>query len=67
MCPHCSSQNLAIKLMKGFERLMIFLTDKRKYQCRECGHKFRMADRRQRERGGEGAAIPSARAIGLLR
>jgi hypothetical protein len=67
MCPLCASQNLGIKPMRGLERFMIFLTDKRKYHCRECGHKFRMADRRKQDRGGEGAAIASACAAGILR
>jgi hypothetical protein len=53
--------------MRGLERFMIFLTDKRKYHCRGCRHKFRMSDRRKGDRSGEGAAIAGARAIGLLR
>ncbi len=65
MCPRCYSQNLKIKMAKGWERIMVFLTDQRRYRCLECGKAFRAVDRRRTPR--EGAAIESARAIGLLR
>ncbi len=44
---------------------MVFLTEKRKYYCIDCGKTFRAVDRRKTPR--EGDAIESARAIGLLR
>jgi transposase-like protein len=65
MCPRCFSQALKIKKRKGWERMMVFLTEKRKYYCIDCGKTFRAVDRRKTPR--EGDAIESARAIGLLR
>jgi hypothetical protein len=65
MCPQCCSSALKIASMKGWERLMVFLTDKRLYHCKNCTSEFRAFDRRQTPR--EGDAIASARAAGLLR
>jgi transposase-like protein len=65
MCPQCKSANLDIATMKGVERLLIFLTDKRKYRCRDCQCGFRAPDRRRTRR--EGDAIAAARAAGILR
>jgi hypothetical protein len=38
----------------GFERLINFLTDKRKFHCVECGQNFRAPDRRGTPRGNPG-------------
>lgn len=45
-CPRCGSGHLRIRLRTGFERLVVFLTNKRKYRCEICEHIFRMPDRR---------------------
>jgi hypothetical protein len=47
MCPECSSTFLKIRKRTGFERIMIYLTGKRKYWCEDCFHMFRAADRRR--------------------
>lgn len=63
-CPGCNSENLLIKAPKRMERLMILLTRKRKYRCKDCGTGFRMPDRRRISRDHDAAealsrAIPS--------
>jgi hypothetical protein len=59
-CPACRSENLLIKALIPTEKLMIFLTGKRKYRCKDCGTGFRMMDRRhlQREREAMLGALP---------
>ena len=52
-CPVCRSENLLIKALVPSEKLMIFLTGKRKYRCKDCGSGFRMPDRRRPERERE--------------
>jgi tRNA(Ile2) C34 agmatinyltransferase TiaS len=47
MCPMCDSCSLFIKHRKGLECLLIFLTGKRKYHCKQCGTFFRAIDRRR--------------------
>jgi transposase-like protein len=47
MCPRCRSNRLKIKQPSGLERLLMFLSGKRKYRCRDCDHSFRMPDRRR--------------------
>jgi hypothetical protein len=47
VCPDCYSESLKIKRLKGWERLMVFLSDRRKYGCNDCGLWFRAADRRR--------------------
>jgi len=61
-CPTCRSENLLIKALIPSERLMIFLTGKRKYRCKDCGMGFRMPDRRRlaREREAMLGALPRA-------
>jgi hypothetical protein len=49
-CPICSSTALKTKRARGFERLMIRLTGKRKYACTNCGSSFRALDRRRTAR-----------------
>ncbi len=46
-CPKCASRRLDIRQPTGFEPLMIFLTQKRKFRCRECEREFRAMDRRR--------------------
>ena len=46
MCPKCRSGFLLIKHRTLFERLMILITEKRKYCCQDCGNYFRGPDRR---------------------
>jgi hypothetical protein len=65
MCPKCRSTSLKINPVKGLERLLVILTDKRHYRCRDCGCPFRAKDRRKHPR--EGDAIEAARAAGILR
>ena len=55
MCPKCGSQFLKIKKREGIERLMIYMTGKRKYWCRDCFALFRATDRRKKSRD---AVIP---------
>ena len=47
MCPACQSDFLMIKKLEGFERLVVLLTEKRKYKCRDCDTNFRAPDRRR--------------------
>lgn len=47
MCPRCRSTILMIRQATGVERLMIFLTQKRKYLCPICNLSFRAPDRRR--------------------
>lgn len=51
-CPNCSSGFLMIRMNRGFERIMIFLTGQRKYICRDCEQSFRATDRRRIPREG---------------
>jgi len=53
MCPACSSKQLMIKLPKGIETIMIYLTGKRKFVCMSCSNKFRAPDRRRVPRDSE--------------
>jgi transposase-like protein len=50
MCPRCKSKYLIIKERKGFERIMILLTGKRRYNCCDCDLVFRRKDRRRFQR-----------------
>jgi hypothetical protein len=61
-CPNCRSENLLIKGINGPERLMILLTGKRKYRCKDCGLGFRMPDRRRSARAEDPLvdALPGA-------
>jgi len=49
-CPKCGSQRFNFRLVTGFERVMILLTGKHKYRCRECALAFRAPDRRRTPR-----------------
>ncbi|MCU1329486.1 MAG: hypothetical protein JWN34_4856 [Bryobacterales bacterium] len=46
MCPNCNSEFLMIKHKTFWERVVIFLTNKRKYTCRDCNTEFRAPERR---------------------
>jgi hypothetical protein len=52
-CPKCYCNELLIRRRKGIEKVMIYLTGKRKYICMSCGDVFRAADRRRRPRVDE--------------
>jgi len=56
-CPKCYCDQLLIRRRRGFERIMIYLTAKRKYVCMSCGDVFRAADRRRFPRQKEQAAL----------
>jgi hypothetical protein len=55
-CTMCGSDQLATRSHTGLERLMVFLTRKRKYRCLICKHKFRAVDRRALARDRNEAA-----------
>lgn len=61
MCPRCRFDRLKIRKSEGIERLLVFITRKRKFFCCNCTHVFRMPDRRKRPRRLDGA-IASRRA-----
>jgi rubredoxin len=63
VCPDCQSESLKIKHLKGWERVMVFLSDRRKYGCKACGLWFRAKDRRRFPRPDE--SVQSAWAAGL--
>jgi hypothetical protein len=50
-----------IRRAKGWERMMIHLTGKRKYTCVSCGHVFRAPDRRRVPREQDEAVLRNAR------
>ncbi len=49
-CPDCHSESLTIKRLRGWELVMVFLSDRRKYGCKACGLWFRARDRRRTPR-----------------
>jgi hypothetical protein len=63
VCPECRSESLRIKPLTGWERLIVFLTDLRKYGCNDCGVWFRAKDRRRYPR--EENAFVSPWAVGM--
>jgi uncharacterized protein YbaR (Trm112 family) len=63
VCPDCHSESLKIKHLKGWERVMVLLSDKRKYFCKECGLGFRARDRRRIPRAENALDSPWAAAI----
>jgi hypothetical protein len=64
-CANCYCDHLLIRRRQGLERLMIYLTGKRKYICVSCGNVFRAPDRRLSPRAEEGAVLPQAQREGL--
>src|SRR5579872_5244130 len=61
-CPKCRSENLLVKNLAGIERLMVRVTSKRKYRCKDCGSGFRMVERRLLPRESKtipGPALPT--------
>ena len=54
-CPDCESERFAIRNLNGFEILMFWMTNKRKYLCMSCGLTLRATDRRKTPR-----EVPSA-------
>jgi len=65
MCPRCRFDRLKVRKSEGIERLLVFLTRKRKFFCCNCTHIFRAPDRRKRPRGFEGT-VASRRAARTL-
>lgn len=63
MCPKCRSTILRIRRVTGIERVLSFLTRKRKYLCPACGCEFRGPDRRMLPRG-DTDDLPSAALAG---
>ncbi len=59
-CAKCLCDHLLIRRRKGLERLMVYLTGKRKYICVSCGNVFRAADRRRLPRVDEATVLPQA-------
>lgn len=59
-CPKCYNDHLLIRRNNGFERVMIFLTSKRKYVCMSCAHAFRAPDRRRVPREQDAAILEQA-------
>ena len=43
-CPRCDSSDLFLKQSRGLERIIVFLTSKRRYRCAACGQHFRGPD-----------------------
>jgi hypothetical protein len=64
VCPDCQCESLKIKKLEGWERVIVFLSDRRKYGCKECGLWFRARDRRKFPRAEESSAV-SGWAAGL--
>jgi len=58
MCPKCGSAHLKIKQVKGFERILLLWTGKRKYRCKNCFFSFRQTDRRALPRENIAPAPP---------
>lgn len=54
-CPKCYCNELLIRRRKGIEKVMIYLTGKRKYVCMSCGEVFRAVDRRRTRRADDTA------------
>jgi uncharacterized protein with PIN domain len=65
-CPKCYSKLLDIRQPTGLEPIMMFLTQKRKFRCRQCGSVFRAPDRRRVPREIS-EAYNAVRSAGALR
>jgi hypothetical protein len=50
MCPRCQSTSLTIRRLAGLEKILVFVTRKRKFFCNSCSFPFRAPDRRHRVR-----------------
>jgi hypothetical protein len=59
-CPKCYNDHLLIRRRNGLEKVMIYLTAKRKYVCMSCAHAFRAPDRRSAKREDPDAALSQA-------
>ena len=64
VCPDCHSESLKIKPLQGWERLIVFLSDLRKYGCNNCGLWYRARERRSIQ--GDGNALGSPWAATLF-
>lgn len=63
VCPDCQSGSLKIRRLKGWERVMVFLSDRRKYGCNDCGLWFRARDRRSVPREADALESPWAASV----
>ena len=59
-CPKCFSDHLRIRRASGWERVMVYLTEKRKYVCMSCFKVFRAPDRRRFPREQEEVLLREA-------
>jgi hypothetical protein len=64
-CPKCFADHLLIRRSSGWERVMIYLTNKRKYVCVSCVHVFRAPDRRRVSRERDEALLRNAQTNAL--
>ncbi len=64
MCPKCGSTHLKIKQAKGFERILMWWTGKRKYRCHNCFILFRAPDRRRTYRDDSKGPAPALSVAG---
>jgi hypothetical protein len=62
-CPKCFTEHLLIRRRNGFERVMIYLTSKRKYVCMSCAHAFRAPDRRRVAREQDETVLSGAHKV----
>jgi len=62
-CPKCLNEHLLIRRRSGWERVMIYLTEKRKYVCMSCAYVFRAPDRRRVERERDEVQLSQAHKI----
>jgi hypothetical protein len=65
-CPMCFNDHLLIRRRSGWERVMIYLTQNRKYVCMSCAHAFRAPDRRSAPREQDETVLSHANK-GMLR
>ena len=63
MCPKCRSSSLKIRRLVGFERIIALITEKRKYLCLACSHRFRAPDRRQHPRKVHPDNVPAGAVV----
>jgi DNA-directed RNA polymerase subunit RPC12/RpoP len=61
-CPKCGSNFLMIKIVAGFERLLILISGLHEYRCQDCDQKFRAPDRRKARRHADKEPAPHSQA-----
>jgi|HubBroStandDraft_5_1064220.scaffolds.fasta_scaffold886405_2 hypothetical protein len=62
-CPKCYNDHLLIRRRNGMERVMMYLTSKRKYVCMSCAHSFRAPDRRRASREQDEVVLTHAHKV----